>query len=142
MSTRRNILATVAGVLVSGLTNGLILKAGSVILTPPEGVDPSDFASINAHIAEYPLIHFAPPFLAHAVGTLAGALIASRLAATRGRAPAMVVGAFGLIGGTAALLMIPNAPVWFDVSDLALAYLPMAWIGHRLAERLRPQPEK
>lgn len=29
------------------------------------------------------------------------------------------------------------APLWFSVSDLVLAYLPMAWLGHGLATRLR-----
>lgn len=131
----RNILATIAGIVVSGVANMLVLRLGAVVLAPPEGVDIGDVESINAHIADYPLIHFAPPFLAHALGTLAGAAVATRLAATRGRRPAMVVGVFGLIGGLAAVALITNAPVWFSATDLALAYLPMAWLGHRLAVR-------
>jgi hypothetical protein len=31
--------------------------------------------------------------------------------------------------------MIPNAPLWFDVLDLGLAYIPMALLGWWLAVR-------
>jgi hypothetical protein len=31
--------------------------------------------------------------------------------------------------------MIPNAPLWFDMLDLTVAYIPMALIGSRLAVR-------
>lgn len=39
-----------------------------------------------------------------------------------------------MIGGIAAAFMIP-APAWFVVLDLAVAYLPMAWIGGKLGDR-------
>jgi hypothetical protein len=45
---------------------------------------------------------------------------------------ALAVGGLHLMGGIAAAFMIP-APVWFVVLDLTLAYLPMAWLGGRLA---------
>lgn len=35
-----------------------------------------------------------------------------------------------------AVQMIP-APLWFDVLDLALAYLPMAWLGYQLQQKLK-----
>ena len=36
-----------------------------------------------------------------------------------------------------ASLMIP-APAWFIATDLLLAYLPMAWLGLRGANKMRP----
>ena len=51
--------------------------------------------------------------------------------------PAWVVGAFFLIGGIAAVAMLPS-PLWFTVVDLVFAYLPMAWLGYRLAARGQP----
>lgn len=48
---------------------------------------------------------------------------------------ALFVGVFYLVGGFVAVRMIPDPPVWFVVLDLAVAYLPMAWSGARLANR-------
>ena len=52
---------------------------------------------------------------------------------------AYVVGALFLCGGIANVVMLP-APLWFEVLDLVTAYLPMAWLGARLATRPRAVP--
>ena len=46
-------------------------------------------------------------------------------------------GATFLIGGIAAVAMLPS-PLWFTGLDLVFAYLPMAWLGYRLAARGQP----
>ena len=79
--------------------------------------------------------HFVMPFLAHALGTLAGALAGSLISATPRTAIAYGVGAVFLAGGVAASFMIP-APAWFVVLDLVAAYIPMAWIGLKIANRV------
>tara|TARA_B100000686_G_scaffold139626_1_gene146993 strand:- start:410 stop:682 length:273 start_codon:yes stop_codon:yes gene_type:complete len=78
--------------------------------------------------------HFVFPFLGHALGTLVGALIAFLVAASRRTALAYGVGTAFLAGGIAAALTIP-APLWFEILDLVVAYIPMAWIGTRRARR-------
>lgn len=131
----RNILAVIAGLVIGGLVNmGLIILGGKA-LPPPAGVDVNDIASINAHIGEYSTLQLLAPFLAHALGVLVGAFLTARIAASRQMALALVIGAFFLLGGIMAVRMIPNAPVWFSVLDLVVAYLPMAWIGYRLAAK-------
>jgi hypothetical protein len=77
------------------------------------------------------------PFLAHALGTFGGATLACGLAPQRSAVPAWAVGVLFLLGGIAAATMLP-APAWFLAIDLLLAYLPAAWLGLRLARRLRP----
>jgi hypothetical protein len=42
-----------------------------------------------------------------------------------------------LAGGFAASVMIP-APNWFIALDLVVAYLPMAWLGLSVANRVNP----
>ncbi|MCB0795910.1 MAG: hypothetical protein KDB88_14340 [Flavobacteriales bacterium] len=131
----RNILAVVAGILAGWTVNmGLIILTAK-LLPPLPGVDVNDINSINAHIGEYSVIQLLMPFLAHALGTLVAAFVAAKLAATRKMAFAYGLGAFFLLGGIMAVRMIPNAPLWFDVLDLVVAYLPMAWLGGRLATR-------
>ena len=51
-------------------------------------------------------INFICPFLAHALGTLAGAFVAAKLAAGHCVKCAMGIGVFFLMGGTAAASML------------------------------------
>ncbi|MFM7281994.1 MAG: hypothetical protein ACKO32_09470 [Planctomycetia bacterium] len=75
------------------------------------------------------------PFLAHALGTLAGAFLAARFnrGTGLGLMAAQVVGALFLFVGISMVVMIPNAPLWFDALDLLVAYVPMALLGYALA---------
>lgn len=127
----RNILAVLAAFVLGGIVNmGLVMISGSIIPVPA-GVDVNDTRSIAAHIGEFQPKHFLFPFLAHALGTFVSAFVVARFAATRKMLFAWIFGLLGLLGGIAAAVMIP-APMWFIVVDLALAYLPMAWLGGRL----------
>lgn len=130
----RNILAVLAGLMAGGLVNMGLILLGAALLPPPAGVDVNDVASINAHIHEYSFIQLLTPFLAHALGALAGGFVVARLAASRKVLLAVVlIGGLNLFGGIMAVRMIPNAPMWFDALDLIMAYLPMAWLGAKLA---------
>ena len=80
--------------------------------------------------------HFVMPFLAHAIGTLAGALAAYLIAASSRVAMAYAIGVIFLLGGIAASVMIP-APAWFIALDLLAAYLPMAWLAALIGARLK-----
>ncbi len=131
----KNILAVLAGLIAGGLVNMGIIYAGGALLPPPPGVDVNDIVSINAHIGEYSVAQLMAPFLAHALGTLVGAFVAVKLAASRHMLLALIIGAFNLLGGIMAVSMIPDSPVWFNVLDLTMAYIPMAWLGHKLAVR-------
>jgi uncharacterized membrane protein len=73
-------------------------------------------------------LHFLFPFLAHAFGTLSGAMLMCWLKPKETRRYALIVGIIFLIGGISACFMIP-APWWFIAADLLLAYIPMALIG-------------
>ncbi len=130
----RNVLAVVAGLVLGSIVNmGLITVSGSVI-PPPEGVDATDMESLKASMHLFEPRHFVFPFLAHALGTLAGALAAAALGASHKAKLALGVGAFFLLGGVINVFMLP-APGWFAALDLVGAYLPMAWLGGRLGGR-------
>src|SRR5688500_19494979 len=90
---------------------------------------------MKASIHLFEARHFVMPFLAHALGTLAGAVVAYRLAATHRARMAYAIGVLFLLGGVAASFMIP-APAWFLALDLLLAYLPLAWLAVRIGQRL------
>lgn len=130
----KNIFAGIAGLFLGSVVNmGLIMISGSII-PPPEGVDLTNEAGWKAALPLLEPKHFIFPFLAHALGTLAGAFIAAMLAASSKLLMAMIIGFFFLVGGIAASFMIP-APTWFIVLDLVMAYLPMAYLGWIVATR-------
>jgi hypothetical protein len=134
MTLLRNVLAIVAGLVIGMAINMAIVVFGPSIIPPPAGVDVNDVESIRASIHLYEAKHFVSPVLAHAVGTLVGAITAYLIAASHQSIIALVVGVFFLAGGIAASMMIP-APVWFIVLDLVVAYIPMAWIGSQIGRR-------
>lgn len=127
----KNILAAVAGIVIGGLVNSGIVTLSSSIVPLPEGVDPQSTESLKANIHLFTPQHFIMPFLAHALGTLVGAFVAAKIAATDKMKFAIGLGVFFMLGGIAAAFMIP-APAWFIALDLIVAYIPMAWVGGKV----------
>jgi hypothetical protein len=128
----KNVGAVVLGVIVGGFVNMSIIMLSGSIIPLPEGLDQTDMDSYNASIHLLSTKHYIMPFLAHAVGTLVGALLAAKIAATNKMLFAIVIGVFFLAGGIMASYMLSNSPNWFKAFDIILAYIPMAWIGGKL----------
>lgn len=127
----KNIVAVLSGLVLGSIANmGLIMISGSVI-APPEGADMTTMEGLTASMHLFEPKHFIMPFLAHAIGTLVGALVASLLAGSHKMQFALAIGGFFLIGGSLNVYMLP-APMWFNVTDLVLAYIPMAWFAWKL----------
>lgn len=130
----RNIAAVIVGFIAGSAINMGLVMIGPVIIPPPEGVDMADMESLAAHMPSFSARHFLFPFLAHALGTLCGVLVACKLAVSRQRSLAYALATLFLAGGIFAAVIIP-APLWFIAADLLLAYLPMAWLALRLTGR-------
>ena len=130
----KNILAVIAGIVAGSIVNMGLITVSSSIIPPPAGVDITNAEGLKAALPLFEPKHFLFPFLAHALGTLAGAFVAAKIAAGHKFTMAIVVGLFFLMGGIANILMLPS-PLWFTVVDLGLAYLPMAWLGWKFAAK-------
>ena len=131
-TTVKNILIVIGGLLAGGAVNGILISIGSSIIPPPEGVDMTTTEGLKEGMSLLQPKNFIMPFLAHAIGTLVGAFIVANFAETNKFNFAMLVGVFFLMGGASMVVMV-GGPFWFNVFDLVNAYLPMAWLGHRLA---------
>lgn len=132
----RNFLAIALGIVFGGSVNMALITISPSLIPPPAGVNVQDPQSLAQNIHLFELRHFIMPFLAHALGTFTGALIAYLLAANYKKQLAYGIGALYLAGGIAACFMIP-APVWFMAFDLLLAYLPMACLAIMIGARLQ-----
>ncbi len=135
-SIGRNILAVIAGVVVGSLVNMLLVNVGPSVIPLPEGADISTMEKLRESMVMFGPVNFIFPFLAHALGTLVGAFIAGRFAASHNTQFAIAIGVFFLMGGIAAVIML-GGPLWFKAADLLLAYIPMSLLGATLAERTR-----
>ncbi|MFM1932299.1 MAG: hypothetical protein RL226_1602 [Bacteroidota bacterium] len=132
MRILRNIGAVIVGLFVGSLVNGLIVGLNGKLIPLPEGVDVSTPEGLAAAMSKFEAIHFLMPFLAHALGTLVGALLASFIYVGNRMIAAMVVATLFFFGGLY-MVVILDAPMWFNALDLVVAYFPMAYIGAKLA---------
>lgn len=129
----KNLIAIVVGLIVGSVVNIGIVMLSGLVIPPPEGGDVTTMEGLRKTLPLFEPKHFIMPFLAHALGTLAGAFMASRIAASRKILFAMIIGLFFLAGGIMSAFAL-QGPLWFLILDLLLAYIPMAWIGGRLGE--------
>jgi vacuolar-type H+-ATPase subunit I/STV1 len=127
----RNILAVIGGIIAWIATSLAIIKLGMLIIPLPEGIIPGDLESLKANMHLLQTKHFIVPFLDHSLGSVVGAFVAAKIAASRKMTFALVIGFLHLLGGIFAAFIIP-APVWFIVLDLVVAYVPAAWLGGKL----------
>lgn len=128
----KNVLAVVAGIVVGWIVNMGLISISGFIIPPPPGVDPMDAESIKANMHLFEFKHMIFPFLAHALGTLAGGFTAAKIAASNKMTLALAIGAFFLLGGIMMVVMV-GGPIWFILLDLVVAYIPMAWLGGKWA---------
>lgn len=129
----RNILAIILGLIVGSLVNGFLISISGKIIPPLEGTDITTYEGLKEGILLFKPKHFIFPFLAHAFGTLVGAFIATLIAVKNRLRVDIIVGGLFLIAGIMNCFMLP-APVWFMAVDLVFAYIPMAFIGYKLAK--------
>jgi hypothetical protein len=128
----RNVLAVVLGIVIGSIVNGSLIAISGHVIPPPEGADLKTMEGLQASMHLMQPKHFVMPFLAHALGTLGGAYIAALIAATHKMKFALAIGCLFLIGGIMNVVMLPS-PIWFTLLDLVVAYIPMAYIGGKLA---------
>ena len=128
----RNILAFILGLVIGSVVNGGLVTIGMQVVPLPAGADTSTMEGLQEAMKSFTPMNFLFPFLAHALGTLAGAFVAAKLAATRPMTLAVGIGLLFLLGGIFMVISV-GGPVWFIAADLLLAYLPMAYLGAVLA---------
>ena len=125
----KNIFSLIFGLIVGGIVNMSILEFMMKIIPPPSGFDLNSPEGLEKAMPFFEPIHFLAPFLAHAIGTLIGALIVGFL--TKKLLLSLTVGVVFLIGGISMVFSVPS-PLWFNILDLFLAYIPMAYLGYQL----------
>jgi hypothetical protein len=128
----RNILAVILGIVVGSVVNMAVIAAGHAIMPPPAGFDGNSMEGVASTIHLLKPVDFVVPFIAHALGPLAGVIAAMFIAASGRKTIAIILGCLFLTGGIVANFMIP-APMWYRAVDVLFAYVPMAFLGWKLS---------
>lgn len=125
----KNILAVIAGLVIGACVNMGILMLFMKLIPPPIGVDIATEVGLKAAMPLFQPQNFIGPFLAHALGTFIGAFIVAAI--TKNLRLSLIIGFSFLIGGAMEVASL-SAPMWFNVLDLVMAYIPMAFLGFKL----------
>ncbi len=125
-------LAILIGIIIGGFLNIGIIILGGYLIPAPKGVDVTSMESIKANLPLYEPKHFLMPFLAHALGTFVGAMLAVKIAKNQTKFFALLIGIIFLAGGITNFFELPNSPIWFIVVDLVLAYIPTAFYAEKI----------
>ena len=129
-------LSVIAGFLLGSAVNMSLLAIGGKLIPPPAGANVSTMEGLKAALPLFEARHFLFPFLAHALGTLAGVMVPAVFGSVSAKVCALIVGLLFLAGGVANVVMLPS-PLWFTAVDLLFAYIPAAWLGYALGCKLR-----
>ena len=127
----KNTLAVIIGLFVGSVVNMAIILMSSSVIPPPKGANVTTMEGLKATIHLFEAKHFIFPFLAHAIGTFAGAATTALIAANNKMKFALAIGAFFLLGGIINVFTLPS-PIWYSIIDVVLAYLPMAYFAKKL----------
>ena len=122
-----------AGWLLGSVINMGLVQLGHLVF-PLEGIDPNNMQSLADVLPTLGFQYFIFPFLAHAIGTFIGALLAGSMARSHKRIVCMLIGLLFFVGGVMVNTML-SGPKWFTIMDLVLAYFPMAWLASKLLFR-------
>lgn len=128
-------IAIYSGILVGHEINWQVLAIGMNVIPLPQGVDFTSLESLKSSIHLLEFRHYVTPFLAHSLGSVAGALVGSTLITSNQLKIGLATGFIFLFEGIIDVVAIP-APTLFDVIDLSMAYLPMAWAGSKIGINL------
>ena len=126
----RNIIGFIVGYVAGTAVNFALIMANMALM--PAGTDFSTPEGVNAVMAQMGPVNYLVVFLAHGLGAFVGAVVCSLIAVSHRFVLSLVIGALFMLGGIYAAAVI-DAPLWFEAVDIVLAYIPMAWLGWKIA---------
>ena len=127
-------MAIIIGWFIGSAVNMGLIEAGRALI-PIEGLDPNDMKALAKVMPTLSAKFFIFPFLAHALGTLVGAIVAGWIATSHKMKFSLAIGVLFLLGGIVISFMLP-APIWFIACDIIIAYIPMAFIGGKIVKKI------
>lgn len=127
----RSFFSIIIGFTIGSAVNMLFIELGNYLFPIP-GVNPQNLVDLKISFPSLDFKYFIFPFLAHSIGTLSGAFITTQIAKKHQLLLSIIIGVLFLFGGIYMVFLL-SGPVWFIISDLLIAYIPMAWFGFKIS---------
>ncbi|MEM7222356.1 MAG: hypothetical protein AAF495_05220 [Pseudomonadota bacterium] len=121
------------GVIVAFSAVALVQRLGHLVFPPPAGLDTSDARAVAAALEQLPVGALLFLVAGWALGSYAGAAVATWIARAPSPLPGLAVGAVVLGATLLTLFNLPH-PTWMMMAG-ALVPLPAAWLGARSIAR-------
>lgn len=134
MNILKRIGLVVLALFLGGIVNMVLVMIGPKIFAIPQGIDISTYDGLKKAVPLFTVENYIFPFLAHALGTLVSAFLAARWLKSKSAIACAVIGILFFIGGLMDVMAL-NGAMWFNIIDLSIAYLPMAYLGWRLGSK-------
>jgi hypothetical protein len=125
--TLKIFIAIIAGAVIGGFVN-----MGIIVLGHEYAPLPKQLAEMTNDDWTFTLLTF--PFLAHAIGTFVGGLIAGAIYREKAVMLGIFIGCFFLIGGTMMVFQV-ESPNSFILVDLIFAYIPMGYLAGKILQK-------
>ena len=128
----RSFFSIIIGFIIGSAVNMLFIELGNYLFPIP-GVNPQNLVDLKISFPSLDFKYFIFPFLAHSIGTLSGAFYNNSNCKKKYQLLlSIIIGVLFLFGGIYMVFLL-SGPVWFIISDLLLAYIPMAWFGFKIS---------
>lgn len=127
----KNVIIVILAIFIGSLTNLSIIELDHLIFEIPEGLDLNNMEDLDEFIQSLPFYRLLFPFFAHSMGTLIAAYLVSKFSISYSFYISLGIGALFMASGIYMVLIL-NAPLYFELMDLCFAYIPAAWLGHKL----------
>lgn len=129
----KNVLATIVGILVAGITVHIFESLiGHNLFPLPEGVNPTDMEWIKNNMDKIPMGSKIFVVIAHFAGIIVGMFVAAKISKIS-MVPSYIAGGLMLLATFATIFMLPKE-LWFTISDGLLAITGFV-IGKSLAQK-------
>ena len=126
MNVFRNIIGVILGIIIGSIVNMWFINNSGTFIPYPEGYDPSSMETMKETFHLLESKHFIMPFVAHAMGTFVGALVAGFVAASKKVKIALIIGGFFFFYSHPPVSFLPE----WDLEDFSLPGIS-CWIAGR-----------
>lgn len=129
----KNVLATIVGIIVAGVTVHIFESLlGHNLFPLPEGADPSNMEWIKNNMDLIPTGSKIFVVIAHFLGIVVGMFVAAKISKVS-MVPSYITGGLMLLATFATIFMLPKE-LWFTLSDGIMAIAGF-FIGKSLAQK-------
>ena len=130
----KNIIAGIAGILVTGTIVWVVEMLGHAVYPPPDNLNFADADAMQAYITTLPVPALLFVAAAWFAGTLGGILVACRIGIARNKVFAGIITGLMLLATAYNLAVIPH-PLWFSVIGIA-GILLAAWLALKISPKI------